>query len=1064
MRATSLSLVLALGLLASACQSAPSRTAVSIEDARQVGASFGATFMPPPRTIDDITAILDESRDDAHGRAILQAMLLDAPPTRARLEVLAEFHRKRGLAAGLLGRADQEIDDLTRALVYGLRTVSPLYMIRFNLAMAERQGGNSWRAIEHFRLGAGIGRRAVIRSVDGVLIPHNALLAIEYASIGDIDAADTVLEQTETMYHHNTLPGGNGTWLQWSYAMHRSLLATAQAVLLNTTGHHAEAEALCRKVIAQLDGDRRLQQHPWLDEVHSYLAFTLIPQRRLPEAENEARSAARGALAKRGRFSPHTAWMLRSLVSVLLEQERYREAEALARVVVDIYERTGTAPESLRFAAARADLATALESQGRDRESLREYDVIRDGLSRDPASLRRFFDGHVRYAELLLKTGAVESALGPLTVALQESRRLVGDSHRQTAQIRGSLARAYAANGEVNRALDEFGEAVPTLLKRLSESEDEGAPSRKPDPRFVATLGAYIGLLADMRGTPRERTRGIDATAEAFRLADAARARAVQRAVDANAVRAAVHRPGLAEVVRRKQDTKQEIAALYDRLADALSEPRPEQDTKLIAELRNRVEARRAVLTTLTTQVETEFPAYAELVNPKPVTLARARAMLQPGEALIATLVTRDRTFVWAVPHAGPVAFAAPPIGAGEIETTVATLRKALEPGASTLGDIPDFDLALAHRLYSALLEPVRAGWQDARVVFVVTDGALGQLPLAVLPTAPAALPPESGALFSSYRHVPWLARTHAVVVLPSVGSLAALRALPPGGASRRPFVGFGDPWFSHEQAALAAAGGATRPREAAALTTRSMPLTLRNAPRTFDSSDLHRLPPLPETAEEIQSIAGAMRADPERDVFVGARANEEAVKTLDLAGYRVIAFATHGLVAGDLHGLTQPALALSAPDVVGVDGDGLLTLDEILALRLNADWIVLSACNTAAGDGAGADAVSGLGRAFFYAGARALLVSNWPVETTSARALTTQLFRQPAALSRAEALQATMKWMIDEAEFVDGPSGKIVFSYAHPIFWAPFTLVGDGGGAVSTDIRRTPPRSTSAR
>src|SRR5205823_12316503 len=93
-----------------------------------------------------------------------------------------------------------------------------------------------------------------------------------------------------------------------------------------------------------------------------------------------------------------------------------------------------------------------------------------------------------------------------------------------------------------------------------------------------------------------------------------------------------------------------------------------------------------------------------------------------------------------------------------------------------------------------------------------------------------------------------------------------------------------------------------------------------------------------------------------------------------------------------------------------------------------------------------------------------ALLVSNWPVETTSARALTTQLFRQPAALSRAEALQATMKWMIDEAEFVDGQSGKIVFSYAHPIFWAPFTLVGDGGGAVSTDIRRTPPRSTSAR
>jgi CHAT domain-containing protein len=165
------------------------------------------------------------------------------------------------------------------------------------------------------------------------------------------------------------------------------------------------------------------------------------------------------------------------------------------------------------------------------------------------------------------------------------------------------------------------------------------------------------------------------------------------------------------------------------------------------------------------------------------------------------------------------------------------------------------------------------------------------------------------------------------------------------------------------------------------------------------------------------------------------------------------VAFATHGLVPGDLDGLTQPALALSAPDVAGVDGDGLLTLDKILALRLNADWIVLSACNTANGQGARAEAVSGLGRAFFYAGARALLVSNWPVETTSARALTTDLFRRqqedPSA-SRAQALQQTMNWLIDQGTFVDAASEKTVFSYAHPIFWAPFTLIGDGSSEAS--------------
>ena len=184
-------------------------------------------------------------------------------------------------------------------------------------------------------------------------------------------------------------------------------------------------------------------------------------------------------------------------------------------------------------------------------------------------------------------------------------------------------------------------------------------------------------------------------------------------------------------------------------------------------------------------------------------------------------------------------------------------------------------------------------------------------------------------------------------------------------------------------------------------------------------------------------------------DNLRGARANEGVVKTRDLSGYKVLAFATHGLAPGDLNGLTQPALALSASDVAGVEGDGLLTMGEILGFKLDADWVVLSACNTGSGAGAGAEAVSGLGQAFFYAGTRALLVSNWPVETTSAKTLTTDLFRRQAkdaSLSRAQALQHAMLALIDGGGYVNPKSGKTVFSYAHPIFWAPFTLIGDGG------------------
>ena len=214
------------------------------------------------------------------------------------------------------------------------------------------------------------------------------------------------------------------------------------------------------------------------------------------------------------------------------------------------------------------------------------------------------------------------------------------------------------------------------------------------------------------------------------------------------------------------------------------------------------------------------------------------------------------------------------------------------------------------------------------------------------------------------------------------------------------------------------------------------------------DSAGIETLTPLPDTADEVESIAKALNADPLRDVFLGQNASEDRVKNMDLSGVKVLAFATHGLLPGELDGLRQPALALSAPEVTGGREDGLLTMGEILGLRINADWVVLSACNTGAGEGAGAEAVSGLGRAFFYSGTRALLVSNWPVETTSAKTLTTELFKLQAAdtsLTRAGALNRTMLDLIDKWGYVDS-KGRMVFSYAHPVFWAPFSLVGDGG------------------
>jgi len=145
--------------------------------------------------------------------------------------------------------------------------------------------------------------------------------------------------------------------------------------------------------------------------------------------------------------------------------------------------------------------------------------------------------------------------------------------------------------------------------------------------------------------------------------------------------------------------------------------------------------------------------------------------------------------------------------------------------------------------------------------------------------------------------------------------------------------------------------------------------------------------------------------------------------------------------VSGELRALAEPALVLTPPAEVTPDYDGLLTTSKIATLKFNADWVVLSACNTAAGDGTpDAGGFSGLAKAFFYAGARSLLVSHWPVKSAAAVQLTTGAFAELAndpTIGRAEALRRSMMAMLDPANPPE---------FAHPLEWAPFVLTGEGG------------------
>ena len=207
---------------------------------------------------------------------------------------------------------------------------------------------------------------------------------------------------------------------------------------------------------------------------------------------------------------------------------------------------------------------------------------------------------------------------------------------------------------------------------------------------------------------------------------------------------------------------------------------------------------------------------------------------------------------------------------------------------------------------------------------------------------------------------------------------------------------------------------------------------------------ELHKLSRLPGTRQELLALARALGASSDTSLYLGERATKATVAQLNASGRlakaEVVAFSTHGLIAGEITGLKEPALVLTPPAVPTDEDDGLLGLDDILNLKLdNADWVILSACNTGAADGSG-EGLSGLVRAFFFAGARALLVSHWSVDDRATQALMTDIFQRYAKDKTAARSEAVRQGMLS---LMNTKNPRAAY-HAHPFAWAPFFLVGD--------------------
>jgi CHAT domain-containing protein len=1022
--------------------------------------SLPAGFVAPPRTISDITAILDSEKPDLKKIEQLKADADAAPTGKESREALAQFYFDRGNARAQLGRLADSIADANKAVEVGRGAVSPNMMGRLMQLAAIQYvaAGDPKKALElwlrQLRDVAGL------PGAKGYQFNANRSITAILIQMGDVAQAEAYLRRSLTGIQEartSGLPGWRASYARMGQSW-ESEIEFSRALIFEARGQFREAEAAYRLTEQRkragmkgvLDSDNPPSESVLLQAIDSTVLSQgrmKARQGRLAEAEADARRALLARLKDTGKYNPATPRYVIGLANILVEQGRYAEAEQLARVALEINETVGVANDAQSTIQLLSQLGGILNLQRKGRDAVAIYNRIDKAIANWEPQRRQAFELNPSRILSLYSSGQLDLGIAAAEQLVKNQISRVGESHFDTASARGTLAVGLMLAGRDAEATREFKAAIPVMIAASRENADDENTTvvAARSQRLQGVVESYFTMLARNSGSAGEIGE------ETFALADAIRGQSVQQALAASSARAAAKDPALADLVRKEQDLSKQVNAQLGMLNNVLSLPSAERDEKGVQAINASINSLRAERNKARQEINQKFPAYADLVSPKPPAVSEIKATLADGEAMLSFYFGQSGSFVWAVPKTGPVAFAAIKAPSGDIESKIRKLREALEPQAAMISDIPPFDLKLAYEIYSLLLKPVESGWKPAKNLIVVTNGALGLLPLSLLPTAPAEIAQDDDPLFSGYRAVPWLARTHAVTTVPSAAALRTLRQLPAGKPGRSELVAFGDPYFNKDQQAEAELSeSSVQVADAGGNVTRGMPLKRRSSPKLegVDSAELGLLPRLPDTAEELKSIALALQADPSKVLYLGKNASEKTVKTLNLSGFKILAFATHGLVPGELNGLNQPALALSSPSVTGDEDDGLLTMEEILGLKLDADWVVLSACNTGAGAGAGAEAASGLGRAFFYAGTRALLVTNWSVHSQSARQLVTDLFKRQASdpkLGRSEALRQAMMALMDGPGYLN-TEGKTEFAYAHPLFWAPYTIIGDGG------------------
>lgn len=1065
--------VLTLGVSAAQAQ-VQAATAIAPAAPEDLRAVVSAA-KPPPPTIADLVLLLKSYKPDLERVKRLRAEL-DAPVSDMTdvVDNARAWHNK-ALVAEELADNGRRFAALEKALEYAKKStgsgavndVGTLLRVRQDLCGATHVSKG---------LSAGIdATEAFIRDFEGTapgaVITMKATLSNYYVSLGNPEKAKALIADAESLVRRLR----NSRFGPFYYATWATFIERSKGTMHLVQGRPEEAERAYLAAVRMAEENIKAnalnrsagrfstlpeRAEQFRDMARRDLAHAYIAEERLDEAELLLREVLKASLNRDGRNSRLVGITLVSLAQVFVNRGRFAEAVVLGEWADRALFEAGLPPGSLERLRARTFLASILTVVGRYAEAVPIFDELRKlaaGEARGDDDLSVVTANSIR---AYIGANRLNDALADGDRLLRDASRNYGDEHYTTAEARAYRAMAVQRIGRVDEARKEFERAVNVVIDPAKTPGKQQA-SQSRLSRLKLILNEYLTVLVGRKG---ERTaRDI---AEAFRIADVARWQSVQKAISGSALRAAAGTPELGARIKKVQDNEDELQAVYKNLIAQHSAPPDKQLPVVIAAMEKRVAALQAEQAEALVEIRRQFPQYDALVSPRPADLATARKALLPNEALLSIYVTTAGSYVWATGTDGALHFHFSPQTAAWVAGMVKRLRNSVDFSSAISTEQMRFDLEAGSALYQELLAPVQVAWAKADTLLVVANESLGQIPFSLLPTEVVA-PGKAGAglPLSQFRQTPWLARKLAVAYMPSISALVTLRSLSPINGQRDPFIGFGDPDFgahadkSAERPAASPGGNRSASRGARPRGTRN--LMVSRAPKWDENiTGADAIPvapaaeqgeamlmPLPDTRDEITAIGTALAADMQRDTFFGDRANRKNVLEADLKHHRVVAFATHGLVAGDLPGLDQPALAL-APGAGKSIEDGLLKLEDILKLSLDADLVVLSACNTAAADGSGAEAVSGLGRGFFYAGARAVLATHWPVETVSARELVTHLFERYAKdgkLTRAKALRQAMLEMIDKGMALD-ERGKPEYSYAHPAFWAPYALYGDPG------------------